>query len=1416
MCDDRKWRQLWAKRAIASLVLHLISGICLVFLSQSPSFGNEIHFRNLSVDDGLSQNHIESIVQDREGYIWLGTANGLNRFDGYHVVSYLPSPEDSTSLGDALIQCLFTDSKGTVWIGMPGGLDRFDSGTESFSHWPGDPSQPNGLLGREVNTIAEDHQGFLWVGAGGLNRVDPISGSVVHYPLKMGPNSGVQVINEDTRGRLWVGLGGFQQPAGDQDGIYLFDRNSGSFVPISVKLSDPAADPTGPVSITSIAEDTRGQIWIGTWGNGLFRLDDDQGVFVGLSDQMDETKYIREIHPFTDERMWVVTFSESNWYVIDGQTDLWTFGTTDGTWGLQPTSVSAYAIHDLFFDRTGSLWLGTNGAGAFFGDALAGHFDHFKYERDDPLSLSSNFVRAVHADEDGTFWVGTLSGLDHIDRSGNTVQHFNHDPDDPESLAANRVKAIHRDAAGYLWVATADRGLSRLRLDGAGFDHYRHDPSDSLSISAEEVSVILENHEGFLWVGRTGGGLDRLDQDRRHFKRYMDFENPNWNTTTSLYEDAGGTLWVGTLEGLGRYDAALDSVICYGLDLAAPECLRSTSITAIAELPGQPGVLWLGTGSRGLVRFDVTNGSTERIDKKSHGLPDNTVYGVLADDNGQLWVSTQAGFARFDTENGTMKHFDVTRGLQSKEFNHNAFHKGPEGEMFFGGVGGLNSFFPEEMVDNPFPPQVVLDRIEILDRSKKGREVDTRLLLRPADLSGTTSLHPSQRDISFNFTALHFTNPEKNQYAYRLEGFDHDWQEAGVDRIARYTNLDHGDYSFRVKAASAHGVWSDQEAVWSFTINKPFWKEWWFLLLTAFFVLGLVAAWYSWKVRGHILRQESMELEIARRTNELEKALATVESHRIRLSEIDEAKSRFVANISHELRTPLTLVVNPLEDLRDGVFGDVSREALHELNVALRSVHRLKRMADQLLTVARLEAGELTLRVQQYDFVDFLRDLFLAFSPLAERKRIQMSSDLPTGPLPLWFDSDRMEEIITNLLSNALKFTPEGGTVLLSVSDDPAGDEVVVEVTDNGPGIPGEYLPHVFDRFYQVDEMTDVGRPGAGIGLCLAKEFVEIHGGKISVESVVGRGSSFFVRLRQGKSHFDEGVLAPEASPVRTPGGTVQTAIDDLAGLEGSKVLDLQEEADLPTVLVVDDNEDMRNLIRRYFIPQYRVIEAENGVVGLARARETMPDVIISDVMMPEMDGNAMCRAIKADPHLEFIPVILLTARSDISDKISGLEGGADDYQTKPFNAKELRARVENLIQLRHRLKTLMGERGPAESLNLPPDGQTESGVGLKELVQQAIDKNLSDEGFGVEALAACLGMSRVHLFRRVRDLFDQSPSELIMEARLQRGAQLLVEGAGTVSEVAYGVGFKSLSHFSTRFSGKFGQSPSAFRVRNN
>ncbi|HEV2844147.1 MAG TPA: two-component regulator propeller domain-containing protein, partial [Thermoanaerobaculia bacterium] len=1034
-------------------------------------------------------------------------------------------------------------------------------------------------------------------------------------------------------------------------------------------------------------------------------------------------------------------------------------------------------ITSIVLDREGTVWTATSRAGelhALRPARVAAVAD----------GLPNEAVYPIYEDRDGTVWAGGHEFLAAL-APGSERFRILHNPAGPFHM----VMAFLRDRAGTFWIGTT-RGLFTGGLDGLT-------PAGPEALRPLMIRAVYEDSQGILWVG-TDEGLFR--QEKGRWSRLTPKEGLPHPWVRVIRETPDGALWLGTNGGgvIRLFEGNFTSI-------TQAEGLSSNLVRAIRRAPD--GRLWIATENRGLNRIDPATLKIAVLGERQ-GLYSNGIHQIVPDGFGNFWMSSNQGIFRANiadlnaVADGKLQRLETVAyterdGMANPEANGSVQDAGLRdraGRIWFPTQVGLVRVDTREALRRREPPPVHVASL---------RSGDEEIPLR----GGPVRLSPRQRSFTVGFTAPSFRAPERQRFRYRLAGYDRDWIDAGTRRESSYTKVPPGRYTFEVFASGPDGGWSARPATVTLEVVPLFFETWWFLLACG---LAAVAAGVSlarlWAARQRE-RQRVLESLVAERT-------ATIAEQAEKLRELDDLKSQFFANVSHELRTPLTLTLGPLQEALAGRFGPVREDLAAQLQVALRNARRLLGLVDQLLDASRLDAGSLRLRLRRGDLAAVVRHRVEAFLPLAERREIELSLAAPVGPVEAWFDEVQIEKVFDNLLGNALKFTPRGGKVHVSLAAPPEAGQVEVSVRDNGPGIPADQLPRVFDRFYQVEAPARRRWPGAGIGLALARQLVELHRGSISAESAEGEGARFTVALRRGRDHLPpELVDDGPAEREQRPSGTFVLTADLLDETRGGPAPESDPGDDRTTVLVVEDNADIRAYIRRQLEPDYRVVEAADGAEGLEQARRLVPDLVVSDVMMPRLDGNALLRALRTDPELEFIPVILLTAKASAENRIEGLREGVDDYLVKPFDPRELRARIDNLIASRKRLLDRLAAT-PSRPLRAKEVQVTSADDSFLARVQAAVEERLGDSDLTVEGLAEALSCDRSYLLRKLRTLTGETPSSLIRSLRLQRAEQLLRANAGTVSEVAYTVGFKSVAHFSNAFQERYGERPSAFAAR--
>lgn len=1298
-------------------------------------------------------------AEDETGTLWLGAQYGFKRFDDrtQTFTLFLSEPSNPASISDNTVLSVCPDRRGNVWVGTRHGLNRLERATMTFRRYFHSPGNPTSLLCDTIVRMAAGKDGKVWTGSRyGLSAYDPATDRFVNYttdtpaPFRL-PRNEVLCLYVAGDGCLWIGT-----PAG----ITVFDFEWGRSRHYPVRLSDPTA--LQDSVINCLAEDGLGNVWVGTGSHGLVRLDPGPGKF-------------------------------SYYLQAEAARPIWTEGNRTHIAASQMRSVRHIAA-DLQgkHGQAGEpaiLWV--IGDGALWRVAVARQ----RFLRVTPVrkrNAEDGLFQTFVPIDDRYVWANTVSG---------TIVRI-----DLRTLRMTEL-LVKWPSGGRLTltgaVLTAD-GTTWLALSNG---MYRFDPGRKLLDpvpGAEMVGPGLLARDGNLWFPtmKMEGFIPyliRLDPGTGRFIKYdrekLPGEGKAGGPVVSILEDREGKIWFGTFgRGLFRFDPRSATYRQY-ISAEGKEGALKTSIVR-ALLVDSSGVIWVGTDS-GLQRYIPESDSFDRYLTTGREANDSGhfIRGLALDRAQDLWLAHSTGISRFDRSRRRFRDFVEVDGLKRTQYARLAFE--PEsGTMYaFDITGSVVAFRPEELpsASTSAGGKVIITDFRIFENPVALPEPIYRM-------RGVT-LSPGENFFSFRFSALEFLRTEKINYQYKMEGFDRDWVQAGSRAYAGYTNLDHGRYLFRVRATDPDGVWSDSVTTMSVVILPPWWKTAWAYGLFAFLIASALYGVWTYDRRRVRLRHE----------------LEMKDFETKKLLEVDQLKTRFFANISHECRTPLTLIIGPAEKLRS---RSDDPEARRDLETIERNANGLLGLINQLLDLSRLDAGHMELHVSPLDIVVFLRRLVASFASLADKKQIALVFDPPDQGLVVYVDQEKLEKIVGNLLSNAFKFTESRGKITVGVrpragAGVSGGDRGEVEgaawveiiVADTGIGIPEEKLERVFDRFYQVDSSSTRAKSGTGIGLSLTKELVELHRGYIHVQSKVGEGSTFVVGLPVGSGKYAPGEIAEPAPGADSAGGPFMAPVEE--GMEeGGSPEGVRGPASAPIVLIVEDNAELRRYVREYLESVYRVAEAADGVEALDRAVALVPDLVITDIMMPRMDGVELCRRLKSDERTSHIPLILLTARASGESKVEALETGADDYIVKPFDARELMVRVRNLIETRRALREKFRENivlEPAEITISSSDAKF-----LKKLME-AIERHMAEPECDTEMLAKDVCMSRMQLNRKLHALTGHSTHEFLRVQRLKRGAQLLHRHGGNISQVAYEVGFASPSHFAQAFKAQFGMLPSEY-----
>jgi signal transduction histidine kinase/ligand-binding sensor domain-containing protein/DNA-binding response OmpR family regulator len=1334
-------------------------------------------FSKIDANDGLSHNQVKSFFKDSQGFLWIGTISGLNRFDGYNLRIFRNDPRSPTSIINDDINKMFEDPDGKMWISTWSGLDVYDPVTETFRYDPSEMINRLNLPDQNFSDIVKDGRENFWFvhQSEGIFQYNSRSGKTTSFRHKQGDTTTissdfVSAIQPDPDGHLWVI---------HRDGtIDLLRTDTYTVTYRNLSLRDQYNGVSMEYRFI-VDPDNHLWIYIADTNRGIFHLDPSTNVIRHFTKTSSPLKLssdiVRGVVLDNNNLIWIATDhggvnvihkkKKSITYILNSPND--------------ERSIVQNSINTIYRDNDGIIWAGTFKRGVSYYHENIIRFPLYRHNPSDLASLPFDDINAFAEDEKGNIWIGTNGGgLIYFNRSNHSFKQYIHNPSDPNSLSNNVIVSLFYDQNRRLWIGTYFGGLNIF--DGNKFVRLRHNQRDPQSISDDSIWEIFEDTDNHIWIGTLTKGIDVLDENSKKIASYRIDTQPSIHASyvTAFLEDQQGNIWIGTGYGIEVFNKRTGSFKHYLSETNNPNSLSNNSILFLFQ--DSRGLIWIGTHG-GLNLYDPAKNNF-RVFTVDDGLPHNSVITLAEDANKNLWLSTPNGISNFaikyiasDSIGGVFTNYDEFDGLQGKQFNENAMLKTWKGEMVFGGPNGFNIFHPTDISTNQKIPKIVITDLQVLNKSVKiGEEYNGRVVLdRSISLSKEITLKHHENVFSIEFAALSFYHPEKAIYRYKLEGFDREWTTTNASqRKVTYTNLDPGDYTFRVLASNNDGNWSDQGLDLQITVLPPFWRTRYALVG---YVLLILAALFL--TRKLIQQRERMKFVIEQERQETQ-----------RMHELDLMKMKFFTNVSHEFRTPLTLILTPVEKLLR-VTGDPIQKK--QFDLIYRNAKRLLNLVNQLLDFRKLEVQEIKFNPSEGDIIKFISETVFSFSDLSEKKDVRLNFSSTIERFETIFDQDKLEKIIFNLLSNAFKFTPEHGNIFVKV-DMPASDLLELKVVDTGIGIPKDKLDYIFERFFQHDLPQSMVNQGSGIGLSITKEFVKAHGGTISVESEVGKGSVFTVTfpLKEiGQLHQEHHIEnETEIRLVETESGNGQSK--------------------LPSLLLVEDNEDFRFYLKDNLRLHYNILEAKDGKEGWAKVLSGLPDLVVSDIMMPEMNGLDLCKKIKHDVRVSHTPVILLTARTAEEQKLEGFESGADDYITKPFNFEILQSRIRNLIHQRELYQKELRQKIDVRASNVEITSLDE--ILIKKALK-IVEERISDADFSVEDLSHELGMSRVHLYKKLHALTGKSPLEFIRTIRLQHAAQLLEKSQLTVSEVAYKVGFNNPKYFAKYFKEEFSVLPSAY-----
>lgn len=1353
---------------LRSYLVQLFVAIACFFVPAKLTAAGDPPFTYLGIENGLSNNSVTCITQDQSGFMWFGTYDGLNRYDGYGFKSFRNQLNNPRSLPDNRIMALAVDVFHKLWVGTRNGVARYDQVTATFESilCRSSPGKPAGKINAIVNDICPDKTGNVFIASdAGLLRYDQQLKIAIPVGLKDNAISPASLqamsVDIDDQQRIWV---------------YVRERGIFSFNPKNQELELVNASVKNGICLKA---DPQGRFWIGT-DDGLYLFEPASGK---LSKELTSGNRIVQLSRY-GSKMYIASDGNGIFVYDYGRKIIQPLITAGSQRKL--TSVCVYAVKE---DRDGRLWVATLRGGINVLDPGKNKFHTVAHDPLQSNSLVDNFVTSVAEDPGGNLWIGTDgNGISYWNRRDNVYKSYRPGQQTPDARSGNFITRLLPGQANDLWVATWGGGVYRLNKAKDRFEHFScFNPEMN---KEDKASFLLyRDLKNNLWVGTClEGGLYRFNAKRNIFELY----DARLKNILTLYEDKKGNFWGGDFSTLIRIDTVNKQHQRFAMGHA---------IRAIVE--DQQGNFWVGTEGGGLLLFNAETGKFNRY-TEANGLTNNAILQMLQDKKGNLWISTFNGISYFDTRKRKFRNFSQADGLQSNQFTYNAALKLQNGEFVFGGIKGLSIFYPDSVLNRQQPLSVLITGLKV--DNKPLNDSSGYIAKRSDDKIECIRLPYEKAAVAVDFVALNYSGSDMIRYAYFLEGWDKGWNYVGRTRSANYTRLTEGTYTLRVKALDAAGIWSGWNENLSIIILPPWYRSWWAYLLYSAFGVGLIYAFVQYKAQQ---ARQSYEIALAKIETEKEK-------------ELNEKKLSFFTNISHEFRAPLTLIIDPVKEL----LYHPEKKAGEGLHLVYRNARRLLSLVDQLLLFRKADAERDQLKTASLNFYELCHEVFMCFSQQARARNIQYEFFGDNSSLQLSVDREKMEVILFNLLSNALKFTAPGGIVTLTLLEKTEGSKnVEVQVTDTGCGIVSGTGDLLFDKFYQVNNGQNGNQKGFGIGLYLVKQFTEAHRGSITYTSILGQGTSFTLTIPTNLP-ATMGTASDRQDWTVSTGRKPMLVEELMADLEASTAGNyhtdrlVQKNPDpLPhgipdiisekkSILVVDDDAAIREYLNHIFQDRYLVFEAADGERGLALAEAQQPDIIISDVIMKGMTGIDFCNRIKADPELNHIPVILLTATTTSDIKLKGIECGAEDYITKPFERELLIARVENILKNRNTIQQYF-----LDTVTLRKSRSKVSAVHRDFLDKciQVIEKEIENENFTIKSFAREMGMSHSSLYKKVKSVSGLSLNAFIRLLRLRKAALLLLRTNTNINEAAFQVGINDSKYFRLQFHKLYGMNPSDY-----
>lgn len=1338
-----------------------------------------------TVDRELSNSNINQIYQAKNGVIWIATEDGLNRYDGAKFSVYKHEEGMNSSLIDNNVRTIYEDSKGHFLIGTQRGLQLYDPATEHFKEIP-ILYQTGVNMNAHISMILERKNGDLLIGTAGhgiyslcLDGPEPVV-----TEIQLVPNFFIKYIFEDEAENLWVSTEG--------KGVYRIDTSG------QVHQYFTGKENAWNI-VTNICEDEKGRIYASSISKGMFIYDPIEDSFKPIPYPAHPHLPINTLHVTGQGKIYIGTIG----YGIKVY-DTYTQQIKESDFSFTTFDFNKADVYAIMEDKADNLWLGINTKGVMLLPATTNQFKYMGHKSVTTNQIGSNCIKSVCKDKEGTLWLGTANdGIYGLKDKNRPTVHFEH-KDNGQSVPSTIVN-IHQTPDGRIWLASPLEGVAEMNPETGICRYYKL--QDRNQNDVRNISYLTSDKDGErLWIGTMGGGLFYMDLKTGNISRCGSFESgkeyqENSNVLhngwiASLLYTRNHKLYIGTYDGLGCLDTkAMSFTSTFGKN----RLFSGSIIQTLFE--DEKGNIWAGT-PKGLLHIDGQNGTYKTYTTRD-GLPNNTICSIQGNSENGLWISTNYGITNLNLQTSNFINYYAGNGLQGNEFSKNAACTDENGYLIFGGINGITYFQPSKITMEVKTPEVRIADFYIHNQAVKKGTKSGRYPIINTSLQDAKQFRLCYKDNSFSieFTAMEFYNPERITYLYSMNGATWTALSPGVNRVS-FSDLAPGTYHFRIKAKN-YTVYSEEKEI-TIEIDPAWWVSGWAKLIYTILLLGIISFIIMQIRHRYYTRQQMLQ--------------------HIHAEQINEAKLQFFINISHEIRTPMSLIISPLQQL---MAKDKDAECRKLYATIQRNAERILQLVNQLMDIRKIDKGQMSLTFRKTEIVSFIQDILITFDQQIKAKKLEMSFQTSAPEIDVWIDANNFDKIIFNLLSNACKFTPEKGQVEVSIDtgeDDalpasaPLRHYMELTVADSGIGIAPAEREHIFERFYQIRNSSNNSNIGTGIGLHLTRSLVELHSGNIRVEDngEGETGSRFIIRLPLGHAHLKKEEIEENtnsnipAEPAET--NYMQTTLP--------YPCDDEEDTDCKVrarsrrhVLVVEDDEEIRRYICRELSNDFYMTECSNGKEALAAILKQTPDLVISDVMMPEMDGLTLCRKIRQNVNINYLPVILLTARTREEDNLEGLETGADAYLMKPFSIELLRKTVLSLIRRREQLRnTFSGRQNQEEQISTPeiksPDDR------LMERVMRVINENLSNPALTVEMISSEVGISRVHLHRKLKELTNQTTQHLIRNVRLKQAASLLAEKKHSITEVATLTGFTHPTYFATAFREMYGMSPTEYMER--